>query len=95
MRYILRALFVIVLVLLTISRMYFATHFLHQCLLGVLTGISIAKYLVSDNYTSELGKRDKKFWFQVWLSMIVVVLMLYWIPKLMDVDPMLSVKLVR
>lgn len=75
--------------------MYFATHFLHQCLLGVMTGISISKYLVYDNFSCELARKGKLLWIIVWFSMIILVLMLYWIPKLMNVDPMLSVKLVR
>jgi glucose-6-phosphatase len=72
-----------------ISRMYFAAHFLHQCLFGSVLGILIIKW----DLAGALANFRKSKWFVTIFGMASFVTSTYWIFKLLSINPMKSVDL--
>lgn len=94
LRYLARTVFVMILVATAISRMYFATHFLHQCIFGAVLGISISETLMFLKFIDRVQKMEKRQWFTVVCSMAAVVASIFWLHKLLTGNPMASVHLV-
>lgn len=95
MRYIARLIFAATLALLSVSRMYFATHFLHQCVLGAVLGISIAEILIFTTFTENVQDFDKQKWFKIACGMAASVVIIFWFLKWFTGNPMASVHMVR
>ena len=94
LRYLARTVFGLVLVVLGFSRMYFATHFFHQCVFGAILGISISEMVSFMRYTDNVQRMQKRQWFKVCCAMAISVASIYWVHKLISGNPMASVQLV-
>lgn len=94
MRYLARTVFVLILVTIAISRMYFATHFLHQCIFGALLGASVSETIMFTNYVVKVQKMDKAKWFTAGCLMASTVAVIFWLFKYFTGQPMASVYLV-
>lgn len=88
-----RMVFTSVLSLTAISRMYFAAHFLHQCILGCGLGIFVSVVITSGKFDEKLSKFEKLTWFKVALVMTLTTTTIYWLHKLISGNPMESVQL--
>lgn len=95
MRYFARIIFAAILIILTISRMYFATHFLHQCIFGATMGICVSETVIFTKFVNKFESMTKRQWFKVGCSMSAIVASIFWLHKLISGDPMSSVQLVR
>lgn len=94
LRYLARLVFTLILITTAISRMYFATHFLHQCIFGALLGISISELLSFTQYTERVKQMEKRRWFTIGCIMTATVTSLFWLHKLLTGNPMASVQMV-
>lgn len=95
LRYLARSVFAFILIMTAISRMYFATHFLHQCIFGALMGASISETLSFTQFTGKLQRVEKQKWFTIGCSMAAVVTSIFWLHKLTSGNPMAAVHMVR
>jgi membrane-associated phospholipid phosphatase len=93
LRYLARILFAAFLIILGVSRMYFATHFLHQCIIGAVFGICITEAVIFTKLTDKI--QLKTSWFNTGFLMAAGVGASYWIVKYFYGNPMESVHLVR
>lgn len=84
---------IVTLTLTAVSRMYFAAHFLHQCILGCAIGIFVSIVMTRGDLFEKITKFEKRSWMSVVISMILSVLMIYWAHKLFSGNPMKSVQL--
>jgi glucose-6-phosphatase len=82
-----------ILTLTAVSRMYFATHFLHQTLLGAVLGTLIAMIIASKNGNEFVVTMSKKSWFLTGLGMVLLTTTIYWMHKLISGNPMYSVQM--
>lgn len=94
-RYLARLVFALILTVTAISRMYYATHFLHQCIFGIVLGISIAETVMFTKYTDRVQMMDKRKWLKIICAMGAIIASIYWTLKLMKGNPMESVHLVN
>lgn len=94
LRYIARTVFASILILTAISRMYFAAHFLHQCIFGAILGITIAETISFTRFTDKVQQTGKKQWFYVGCGMTTTVVSIFWLHKFYNLDAMASVQLV-
>lgn len=94
LRYLARLLFGAFLIVLAVSRMYFATHFLHQCVLGAVFGICITEAVIFTKLTDKIQLMPKTSWFNTGFFMTAGVGASYWIVKYFYGNPMESVHLV-
>lgn len=94
LRYLARTIFALILIMTAISRMYFATHFLHQCIFGALMGISISETLSFTKFTDKVKLMEKGRWFSIGCFMAATVTSLFWLHKLLTGNPMESVHMV-
>lgn len=94
LRYIARTVFAIILIGLGLSRMYFATHFLHQCIFGATMGICVSETVMFTKFTNKAESMNKQQWFKVGCSMSAVFALIFWFYKLVTGNPMASVQLV-
>lgn len=94
LRYLARTVFAFLLIVTAVSRMYFATHFLHQCILGVIIGISISETISFTRFTDKIQRMEKSSWITTACSMAASVTAIYWMHKLIDGNPLASVHLV-
>ncbi|CAK1548826.1 unnamed protein product [Leptosia nina] len=102
-KYAMYPLFVSQLLSVMLARMYIATHFPHQCLLGALVGAFIAPALcifVSDPYiwhygwyAKETARRAVQYHMGCAVSAITVALITYHTLMFYDIDPHYTVKL--
>lgn len=95
LRYLARIAFAAFLIVLALSRMYFSTHFLHQCILGAVFGICITEAVVFTKLTDKIQLMQKSSWFKCALLMSAGVGASYWIVKAIYGNPMESVHLVK
>lgn len=93
-RYLARTMFGMILLLTAISRMYFAAHFLHQCIFGAILGMAISETLSFTRFTDKVQQAQKQRWFLIGCGMTATVIAIYWMHKLSDGNPMASVQLV-
>lgn len=94
LRYLARLVFAAILIVTAVSRMYFATHFFHQCVLGVIIGISISETISFTRFTDKVQKLEKSSWFTTACVMSAMVAVIYWMHKLINGNPLASVHLV-
>lgn len=94
LRYLARLAFAAFLIVLAFSRMYFATHFLHQLVLGAVYGICVTEAVVFTKLTDKIQLMRKISWFKCAFLMGVGVAASYWIVKYFHGSPMESVHLV-
>jgi membrane-associated phospholipid phosphatase len=94
LRYLARSVFTALLVVLSLSRMYFATHFLHQCIIGATMGICVSETVIFTKFTNKAESMNKRQWFKVGCTMAAIVASIFWLHKLISGNPMASVQLV-
>lgn len=94
LRYLARSVFASLLVILALSRMYFATHFLHQCILGATMGICVAETVTFMKFINKFEAMNRRQWFKVGGTMSAIVAAIFWMHKLITGNPMASVQLV-
>ncbi|XP_024944508.1 glucose-6-phosphatase isoform X2 [Cephus cinctus] len=93
-KYILWILFGASLILIAMSRLYTATHFPHQCFLGFLGGLYVAKSLLLDTKMSTWWRNSKRpKVLLAALGMTMISFGAYWLQKGLGIDPQWSVKL--
>ncbi|XP_049538220.1 glucose-6-phosphatase 3 isoform X1 [Anopheles darlingi] len=77
----------------SVSRMYFGCHFLHQCIFGIVLGIGMSKICLShrlEKYiVKQTGRRRVGYVGLICLTLLAT----YWIQKLMGIDPQWAVKM--
>lgn len=95
LRYLARTIFAMTLALLAVSRMYFATHFFHQCVFGAVLGICISETFIFTKFTDTVQLTQKPTWFKIACTMAAIVTSIFWLHKLFSGNPMASVQLVR
>ncbi|KAF4526391.1 hypothetical protein B566_EDAN012681, partial [Ephemera danica] len=86
------SLYAVAIVLISISRLYVAAHFPHQCVLGAIIGLGLGHLVeVTSPQWMTQWKRSKllKGVAVIWLSAFSG----YWVQRLLGVDPQWSVKL--
>lgn len=94
LRYIARAVFALILIVTAISRMYFAAHFLHQCIFGTVLGMAISETLSFTRFTDKVQQAQKQRWFLIGCGMTATVVSIFWLHKFYNGNPMASVQLV-
>ncbi|XP_055596075.1 glucose-6-phosphatase 3 isoform X2 [Uranotaenia lowii] len=90
---VLRACYYLALCLISISRMYFGCHFLHQCIFGILFGVLFTKFTMSLSFEKYLSKLSRKRRLAYVFLTCLLLLGVYWGQKLFGVDPQWSVKM--
>lgn len=94
LRYLARTIFALILLVTAISRMYFATHFLHQCVFGVVLGVCVSECVIFTRFQDKVEQMTKRHWFKVGSSMAAIVATIFWLQKLITGNPMAAVQLV-
>ncbi|XP_065093159.1 glucose-6-phosphatase 3-like isoform X1 [Ochlerotatus camptorhynchus] len=89
----LRICYYLSLLLISISRMYFGCHFLHQCIIGILLGVAMTKLTMSLSFEKYLTKMTRKRRLAYCSLICMVLLLVYWGQKLFGIDPQWSVKM--
>lgn len=87
--------FISLLTLVAISRMYFACHFLHQCLLGVVIGISIGHVIRQPHVQRQIIDMRMLDAFVIGVVMVLLAVVAYFGQMLLQIDPQWSVRKVR
>lgn len=85
--------FITILTITAVSRMYFAAHFLHQCLFGCILGIIISILINRSDNFEEISNVNKSKWFKITILMSVTTTVIFWLHKLISGNPMNSVHL--
>lgn len=88
-----RFIVITILTLVAISRMYLSAHFLHQCILGCVLGIIVAKLMSTERFEEIIAKYRKRDWLTIGMCMTVSVATIYWAHKLLSGNPMKTVHL--
>uniref|UniRef100_A0A8D8GF36 Glucose-6-phosphatase n=2 Tax=Culex pipiens TaxID=7175 RepID=A0A8D8GF36_CULPI len=81
------------LLLISISRMYFGCHFLHQCIFGILAGVLLTKVTMSLSFEKYLTKLTRRRRLAYCCLICLLLLGIYWGQKLFGVDPQWPVKM--
>ncbi|XP_058815377.1 glucose-6-phosphatase 3 isoform X1 [Topomyia yanbarensis] len=89
----LRVCYYLMLLFISVSRMYFGCHFLHQCIFGILLGVVLTKLTMSLSFEKHLTKLSRKRRIAYCCLTCLVLLGIYWGQKLIGVDPQWSVKM--
>lgn len=89
----LRICYYLSLLMISISRMYFGCHFLHQCIIGILLGVAMTKLTMSLSFEKYLTKLTRKRRLAYCSLICMVLLLVYWGQKLFGIDPQWSVKM--
>jgi glucose-6-phosphatase len=88
-------LFVTITTLLALSRMYLGCHFFHQCAVGLILGVLVALAVLRNKLNAKLFTiRNRKSTLYAAIF-VFVALSTYWIQKVINVDPLWSIKMVR
>jgi len=82
------SLYTIILCMVSLSRVYIAAHFPHQCILGMVIGVAVA--MLVSNLDTDSVKRKQYIWGTVGLFMSALTT--YALLKLMGANPMWSVE---
>jgi glucose-6-phosphatase len=88
-----RIAFLSILTMTAVSRMYFATHFLHQCLFGCILGIIISILINRSEFFDEVSNFKKSKWLKIAIFMSITTTVIFWLHKLISGNPMSSVHL--
>lgn len=94
LRYLARLIFALILIVTMISRMYFATHFLHQCIFGATMGVCVSETVMFTKFVNKAESMSKRQYFKVGCSMAAIIAVIFWVQKLLSGNPMASVQLV-
>lgn len=79
-----------------LSRMYFACHFFHQCLLGAILGHFIARYTIRNTATmNEIYSYSKLQMLAIGVTIAITAIGVFYGQKLVGRDPLWSIKIVR
>uniref|UniRef100_A0A182QTR7 glucose-6-phosphatase n=1 Tax=Anopheles farauti TaxID=69004 RepID=A0A182QTR7_9DIPT len=89
----LRVVYYSTLFFISISRMYFGCHFLHQCIFGIVLGIVMSKVCLSHRLEKYISKQSGKRRVGFVVLICLLMLSLYWIQKLLGIDPQWAVKM--
>lgn len=73
--------------------MYFAAHFLHQCIFGSVLGIIVSTLMRRGQNYEEIARFEKLKWFKIIIAMSSSTTLIFWLHKLISGDPMASVHL--
>lgn len=85
--------FTIHLLLVSISRIYFGCHFLHQCVLGVILGVACTHYVLGQSGIVKWtlsAAMSKLSW--VIASVVAIALTIYFGQILLGIDPLWSIR---
>ncbi|KAL1132774.1 hypothetical protein AAG570_010726 [Ranatra chinensis] len=89
--------FSILIILVSLSRMIIAAHFLHQCVLGCILGVAVSKFLTDDNSNWSIATRLNSYAKYKMLAMAVLFTglsaLFYWTHIFFGMDPGWSIKL--
>lgn len=81
--------------LVALSRMYFACHFFHQCLLGAILGHFIARYTLRNTVSmNKFYDFNKTQMLAIGVGIAVVSTCVFFGQKLFNIDPLWSIKIV-
>lgn len=92
LRYFLWNVYVGILGLISISRMFFACHFFHQCVLGSCFGIAISQLLQHQKINCNLTEMNRKKGFLVGFAMLLLCFFVYHAHSIISQDPQWAVK---
>lgn len=95
MRYTFWGIYIFSIVLVCVSRMYIATHFPHQCILGAVIGFIIG-YLFGNSNTvvSKYWHNCNKLHILMWVLITTgISISTYWLQKAFGIDPQWSIKM--
>lgn len=84
--------FISLLTLVAISRMYFACHFLHQCLLGVVVGISVGHFVRQPHVQRQLIDMRMLDALVIGIVLMLFMVAIYFGQMLLQIDPQWSVR---
>lgn len=84
--------FVAALALVTVSRVYFAAHFLHQCIFGAGLGVLIGYWLQRPDIHRRLTEMSMKKSFSLWIAMLLLATIVFCGHFLLDKDPHWSIR---
>lgn len=79
----------------SISRMYFACHFFHQCVIGIGFGIIISQILQHRKINHDIMELHRKSAFFIGLCALLLCVAIYYAHFLISYDPHWAVKKVR
>ncbi|XP_055637828.1 glucose-6-phosphatase 3 isoform X2 [Toxorhynchites rutilus septentrionalis] len=88
-----RICYYLALLFISVSRMYFGCHFLHQCIFGILMGVILTKLTMSLSFEKYLTKLTRKRRLTYCSMICMTFLGVYWVQKALGVDPQWSVKM--
>lgn len=91
-RYCIWNVFLGVLATVTVSRLYFASHFLHQCLLGAALGILIGHVLQHPEINQTLNRMGFKSAMGLYLALLSLTLAVYGSHYFLQKDPQWSIR---
>ncbi|XP_053675825.1 glucose-6-phosphatase catalytic subunit 1 [Anopheles nili] len=77
----------------SISRMYFGCHFLHQCIIGIILGIGMSKVCLSHRFEKYIAKQTGKRRVGCVVLICTILMVLYGTQKLLGIDPQWAVKM--
>ena len=87
--------YVCILLCVGLSRMYFGCHFLHQCMFGASLGQLQTSYIIdSPTRLNKFYNASKKRWLLIASLMVLAVVGLYFVQKLVGIDPQWTIKMV-
>ncbi|XP_058059540.1 glucose-6-phosphatase 3 [Anopheles bellator] len=89
----LRIVYYSTLLLISVSRMYFGCHFLHQCIFGILLGIGMSRVCLSHRLEKYIAKQSRRRRVAFVGLICAILLTVYWIQKLLGIDPQWAVKM--
>lgn len=84
--------FISLLTLVAISRMYFACHFLHQCLFGVVIGVSIGHIIRQPHLQRQLIDMRTLDALVIGIALVLLTVVVYFGQILLQIDPQWSVR---
>lgn len=84
--------YVFILGLISISRMFFACHFFHQCIFGLCFGIAISQFLQKRNVNRFLMEMNRKRSFLLGFTMLSICISIYFAHFIISQDPQWTVK---
>lgn len=89
------AVYVLLIVLVSVSRMYIGAHFLHQCILGAILGFLIGYYFGNrGHFLTDYWHSSSKLKMLVWvLILLTATVSFYWLQKYFGINPQWSVKM--
>lgn len=77
-----------------LSRMYFACHFFHQCLIGAILGHFIARYTIRFTVMEKLYGFNKIQMLAIGIIVALTATCVFFGQKLFGLDPLWSIKIV-